>query len=63
MVRTKRRAWSGQEDLDLLASVEGGLSLEQIATHLHRTVEECRTRLDEITKAASGVFPRETGAS
>ena len=63
MAKTRRRAWSAQEDLDLLASVEKGLSLEQIAAQLNCSVAECRARLDETTKAASGVFPREIAAS
>ena len=58
-----KRAWSAQDDIDLLTSIEKGLSIGEIAKHLDRTNAECRARLDEITKAADGVFPRETAAS
>ncbi len=58
-----KRAWSAQDDIDLLTSIEKGLSIGEIAKRLDRTNAECRARLDEITKAADGVFPRETAAS
>jgi hypothetical protein len=58
-----KRAWSAQDDVDLLTSIEQGLSIGEIAKHLDRSSTECRSRLDEITKAADGVFPRETAAS
>ena len=57
------RAWSAQDDVDLLTSIEKGLSIGEIAQRLDRTSAECRARLDEITRAADGVFPRETAAS
>ena len=63
MAKTTHRSWSGQEDFDLVSSIEKGFSLAETAKYLNRTVEECRARLDEITKAADGVFPRETAAS
>jgi len=58
-----KRAWSAQDDIDLLTSIEKGLSISEIAKRLDRTSAECRARLDEITRAADGVFPRETAAS
>ena len=63
MAEAAKRAWSAQEDIDLLTLVEKGLSIGEIAAQLGATVAECRARLDEITKAADGVFPRETAAS
>ena len=63
MAKTAKRAWSAQEDIDLLTSIEKGLSIGEIAKRLRRTAAECRARLDKITKAADGVFPRETAAS
>ena len=63
MTKTAKRAWDAQQDIDLLTSIEKGLSIGDIAAQLGRTVAECRARLDEITKAADGVFPRETAAS
>jgi hypothetical protein len=60
---TTPRAWSGQEDVELLTAMEKGRSLADTAGSLNRTVEDCRARLDEITKAADGMFPRETAAS
>ena len=58
-----KRAWSAQDDIDLLTSIEKGFSIGEIANRLARTNAECRARLDEITKAADGLFPRETAAS
>ena len=55
--------WSAQENLDLLTSIEAGLSIGDIASRLGRGEAECRARLDEITRAADAVFPRETAAS
>jgi hypothetical protein len=63
MAAATQRSWSAQEDVDLLTSIERGLSIGEIATRLDRTCGECRARLDEITRAADGVFPRETAAS
>jgi hypothetical protein len=63
MAEAAKHAWSAQEDIDLLTSIEKGLSIGDIAAQLGRTVAECRARLDQITKAADGVFPRETAAS
>jgi len=63
MTKNAERAWSAQDDIDLLTSIEKGLSIRDIAKRLDRTKAECRSRLDEITKAADGVFPRETAAS
>ena len=58
-----KRAWSAQDDVALLLLVEDGLAIGEIARRIHRTAAECRARLDQITKAADGVFPRETAAS
>jgi hypothetical protein len=58
-----KRAWSARDDIDLLTSIEKGLSIGAIARQLDRTPAECRARLDDITRAADGVFPRETAAS
>ena len=63
MAKPAKRVWSAQDDINLLTSIEKGLSIGEIAKHLDRTSTECRARLDEITKAADGVFPRETAAS
>jgi hypothetical protein len=63
MSESTKRVWSAQEDLDLLTSIEKGLSIGEIASRLGRTEAECRARLDEITKPADSVFPRETAAS
>jgi hypothetical protein len=63
MPAATNRAWSAQDDLDLLTSIEQGLSIGDIAARLGRTGAECRARLEEITRAAEGVFPRETAAS
>jgi hypothetical protein len=63
MAEASKRAWSAQEDMDLLTSIERGLSIGEIASQLGRTAAECRGRLDEITKIPDGVFPRETAAS
>ena len=63
MPAATNRAWSAQDDLDLLTSIEQGLSIGDIAARLGRTVAERRARLEEITRAADGVFPRETAAS
>ena len=63
MSKAMQRAWSAQDDIDLLTSIEKGLSIGEIATRLDRTHAACRARLDEITRAADGVFPRETAAS
>jgi hypothetical protein len=63
MAESTERPWSAQEDLDLLTSIERGLSIGDIASELGRQVAECRARLDEITRAADSVFPRETAAS
>jgi hypothetical protein len=63
MAKTTHRPWSAQEDIDLLTSIEKKLSIGEIAKHLDRTNAECRARLDEITRAADGVFPRDTAAS
>jgi hypothetical protein len=63
MAKAKERAWSAQDDTDLLTSIEKGLPLGEIASRLGHTVAECRARLEEITRAADGVFPRETAAS
>ena len=57
------RAWSAPEDIELLTLIEQGLSIGDIASHLGRNVADCSARLDEITRAADGVFPRETAAS
>jgi len=58
-----KRAWTAQDDIDLLTSIEKGLSIGEIAKRLERRNAECRARLDEITEVANGVFPRETAAS
>jgi hypothetical protein len=63
MANAPRRPWSAQDDVDLLTSIEKALSIGEIAKRLDRSNAECRARLDEITKAADGVFPRETAAS
>jgi hypothetical protein len=63
MDKPAQRAWNAQQDIDLLTSIERGLAIGQIAKRLGRTTADCRARLDEITKAADGVFPRETAAS
>ena len=63
MAKATKRAWSVQDDIDLLTSIEKGHAIGEIANRLDRTSTECRARLDEITKAADGVFPRETAAS
>jgi hypothetical protein len=55
--------WSAQEDVDLLASIEAGVSITDIASRLRRSEAECRARLDELTQSADTVFPRETAAS
>ena len=60
---TAQRAWTAQEDVELLTSMEKGRSLAETAQLLNRTVAECRARLDELTRAADTVFPRETAAS
>ena len=65
MAKTAKRAWSAQDDIDLLTSIEKGFSIGEIAETQLRS-HQCRSaarRLDEITKAADGVFPRETAAS
>ena len=58
-----KRAWSAQDDVALLILVEEGLAIGEIAGRVGRTAAECRARLDHITKASDGVFPRETAAS
>ena len=63
MAEGDKRLWTAQDDVDLLTSIERGLSIGDIASQLGRDVAECRARLDEITRAADGVFPRETAAS
>ena len=63
MADSTARAWSAQEDVDLLTSIERGCSISDIASQLGRTAAECRARLDEITRAPDSVFPRETAAS
>jgi len=55
--------WSAQDDLDLLASIEAGRSIGDIAWRLGCSEVECRARLEEITQSADTVFPRETAAS
>jgi hypothetical protein len=57
------RAWRAQEDIDLLTSIENGFSIGDIASRLDRSETECRARLDEITRSADVIFPRETAAS
>ena len=63
MSESTKPVWSAQEDVYLLTSIEKGLSIGETASQLGRTAVECRARLDEITKAADSVFPRETAAS
>ena len=63
MAEIMTRPWSTQEDIALLTAIERGDSIGAIAKGLDRTRPECRARLDAITKAAGGVFPRETAAS
>jgi hypothetical protein len=63
MPATMKRTWSAQDDVKLLMLVEEGLAISEIASRIERTPAECRARLDQITKAADGVFPRETAAS
>jgi hypothetical protein len=63
MTTAGARAWSAQEDVELLTSIERGLSLNETASQLGRTVPECRARLDEITEVPGSIFPRETAAS
>jgi hypothetical protein len=63
MAKATQRPWSAQDDIDLLTSIEKGLSIGEIATRLDRASAACHARLDEITKAAEGTFPRETAAS
>jgi hypothetical protein len=63
MTPANKGAWSAAEDIALLTSIEKGLAIGEIAEGMDRTVEDCRARLDAITKAADGVFPRETAAS
>jgi hypothetical protein len=63
MSNASKRPWSTQDDIDLLTSVENGLSIGDIASRLGRDEAECRTRLDQITRSADSMFPRETAAS
>ena len=63
MADAAKHPWSAQEDLDLLTSIEKGLSIGEIASQLGRAVPECRVRLEEITRSADPIFPRETAAS
>ena len=63
MPHPETRAWSAQDDIDLLTSIEKGCSICDIATRLGRPEEDCRARLDEIAEAAASILPRETAAS
>ena len=63
MPHPETRAWSAQDDIDLLTSIETGSSIRDIATRLGRREADCRARLAEITEAAGSIFPRETAAS
>lgn len=63
MAEAAKPAWSAHEDIDLLTSIEKGISIGDIASRLGRSETECRTRLEEITRPADSVFPRETAAS
>ena len=63
MADASTRAWSAQDDVDLLTSIEAGLSVGDTASRLGRGEAECRARLDEITRSSDSVFPRETAAS
>jgi len=58
-----QRAWSAQEDIELLTAIEKGCSIADIASQLGRTRAESRARLDEITESHDSIFPRETAAS
>jgi hypothetical protein len=63
MSNASKRPWSTQDDIDLLTSVEKGLSIGDIASRLGRSETECRMRLDKATRSADSMFPRETAAS
>ena len=58
-----QRAWSAQEDIELLTAIEKGCSIGDIASQLGRTVADCRARLDEVTESQDSIFPRETAAT
>ena len=64
MTQSKTGAWTAQDDVVLLTSIEKGFAIGEVADQIGRSVDDCRARLGEITEAAGGsVFPRETAAS